>query len=467
MSDKKIFSVTEFMNYLKGVLTDIPFFRNVSIVGEISNFTAHRSGHFYFSIKDDDAILKVVMFRTASQRVLFKPKNGDRVVLRGSLNVYTASGDVQFYANAMSLDGLGDLYLRYEQLKKDLMEKGYFKDSLKKALPKYPKRIAIISGEGSAAYADITRTLRERWPYATITDYFSYVQGELAIDDLSSNIEKADADHHDVIILARGGGSLEDLWAFNDLKVIMAVFTANTPIISGVGHESDITLVDYVSDYRAATPTAAAVIATPHQDQVISNLRDINNGLYLAITKKIKTETVHLNYFNSTKVMVQPESLFDNQYYRLDLLNSRLLSNTKIFSKVIHNIEIMSTTNHEKILKYIDRQTMVLSYRDISNTQNINHILRSKQDIYSDKHHRIMDGINTTLTLKKNDFSAILKSMKHLSPFAILERGYSITSHGSTVIKSVKEVKVGDTISIKLKEGSLEASVLERTFEHE
>ena len=198
MSDKKIFSVTEFMNYLKGVLTDIPFFRNVSIVGEISNFTAHRSGHFYFSIKDDDAILKVVMFRTASQRVLFKPKNGDRVVLRGSLNVYTASGDVQFYANAMSLDGLGDLYLRYEQLKKDLMEKGYFKDSLKKALPKYPKRIAIISGEGSAAYADITRTLRERWPYATITDYFSYVQGELAIDDLSSNIEKADADHHDV-----------------------------------------------------------------------------------------------------------------------------------------------------------------------------------------------------------------------------------------------------------------------------
>ena len=355
MSDKQVLSVTEFMNYLKGVLTDIPFFRNVSIVGEISNFTAHRSGHFYFSLKDDDSIIKVVMFRTASQRVLFKPKNGDRVVLRGSLNVYTASGDVQFYANAMILDGLGELYLRFEHLKKDLMEKGYFEESLKKPLPKYPKSIAIISGEGSAAYADIVRTLKERWPYANVTDYFSYVQGEQAIDDLSKSIQLADGDDHDVIILARGGGSLEDLWAFNEIKVIMAVLTSKTPIVSGVGHESDVTLVDFVADYRAATPTAAAVIATPHMDQVFSNLRDLNNGMYLSVTKKIKSEKVHLTYFNSSKTMTQPESIFDTYYYKLDLLNSKLLSNTKIFNKVNQDLSVMRTKNHEKIIKLFDK----------------------------------------------------------------------------------------------------------------
>lgn len=467
MSDKQVLSVTEFMNYLKGVLTDIPFFRNVSIVGEISNFTAHRSGHFYFSLKDDDSIIKVVMFRTASQRVLFKPKNGDRVVLRGSLNVYTASGDVQFYANAMTLDGLGELYLRFEHLKKDLMEKGYFEESLKKPLPKYPKSIAIISGEGSAAYADIVRTLKERWPYANVTDYFSYVQGEQAIDDLSKSIQLADEDDHDVIILARGGGSLEDLWAFNEIKVIMAVLASKTPIVSGVGHESDVTLVDFVADYRAATPTAAAVIATPHMDQVFSNLRDLNNGMYLSVTKKIKAEKVHLTYFNSSKTMTQPESIFDTYYYKLDLLNSKLLSNTKIFNKVNQDLSVMRTKNHEKIIKLFDKRALQLSYTLLNNTQSINHKIRSKKDDFKRLEDYILSNIVRMLTLKKSGFNAILNSMNHLSPFAILERGYSITSKGNNVIKSAHNVEVGDAISIKLKEGSIKASVIERTFEDE
>ena len=462
MTEIKVLSVTEFMNYIKGVLEDTPFFRNVSIVGELSNFTPHRSGHFYFSLKDEEAVVKAVMFRSQTQRVIFKPKNGDKVVIKGRLGVYPATGEIQLYVNDMTLDGLGDLYIRFEALRKELFEKGWFNEEHKKPIPKFPKRVGVISGEKSAAHADITRTLKERWPLATQIDYYAYVQGALAIDDLALKIQMANDDQVDVIILARGGGSIEDLWAFNELKVVQAVYLSDVPIISGVGHESDITLVDYVSDYRAATPTAAAVMATPLKEEVLQSLRDYKNKMYVSVTGKIKTEQTHLSYFYKTRAIANPISILDPYYYKLDLLNSTLLGKTKLFESVRYDLYMRNERMEQRLYSLYKMKNLQIQNDEEKRFTKLRSIIDLSKRDYASNTEALFKGIQGLVSLKKQDFSAILKSMKHLSPFSIMERGYSIASHDKKVIKSVKDINKGDFITVQFKDGNIEALVKER-----
>ncbi|NLW15081.1 MAG: exodeoxyribonuclease VII large subunit [Erysipelothrix sp.] len=462
MSQNDVLTVSEFVSSIKTVVADAPQFKNVAIVGELSNFTAHSSGHFYFSLKDKNASIRSVMFRSSSSKVLFKPKNGDKVVIIGELGVYEESGSIQFYARQMNLDGLGDLYIKFEQLKKELFEKGLFDASHKKEIPKYPSKIGVITGANSAAYADMSRTLQERWPMAQQVDYFSLVQGESAKDSLVANIEKADADKLDVILLARGGGSIEDLWPFNELEVVISVFNAQTPIISGVGHESDTTLVDFVSDYRAATPTAAAVMATPDQNEILDTIRNTKNKMYQATRRKYLNQKQVLDTIMNTKVFKNPLSLLDKHYMKLDLLNSKLLEKTKMFhetQKYLHGLTInMSMKLNMKIHLY---KNEVNKYNE-QNKRNLNLIHKSSKDSLMLIDQRIYQAMNMNLDKNKQELIKNMQTINNLSPFNTMQRGYSVASHDMKIVKSIEDVNQDDILTIRVKDGKIHTKVLNK-----
>ena len=283
---KKPLTVSQLVKTLKQTINQNEFLRNVTLVGELSNFNPHRSGHFYFTMKDETSRIDCVMF-SGNTKVKFKPKDGDKVIVSGYLDIYLPGGRVQMYANTMNLDGLGDLHIRFEELKKQLHKEGYFKPELKQTIEKYPEHIAVISAKDSAAHADISKTLKDRWPLAIQSNYFAYVQGENAVPSLIAQIVKVNEDGiADTIILSRGGGSIEDLWAFNDPELIKVIVTSKIPIICGVGHESDNTLAELAADLRVATPTASAVAATPNQHDVKKQLRDYMNHFYIQVKRK-------------------------------------------------------------------------------------------------------------------------------------------------------------------------------------
>ncbi|MEG1702615.1 MAG: exodeoxyribonuclease VII large subunit, partial [Erysipelotrichaceae bacterium] len=246
-----VYSVSTLVHYIKQSLDHDMNIQSILIKGEISNFTNHRSGHWYFTLKDNKAKLSCVMFSTNVARCPLVLKEGMKVIVSASVSMYEAAGTTQLYVNKVQVDGLGDLYLQYEQTKEKLAKEGLFDPSLKKAIPKYPMSIAIISAKEGAAIQDMLITIAKRWPIAQVSFYPSLVQGNQAVASLIECLKKAEQNHHEVILLARGGGSIEDLWCFNDETLARLIVSLTTPIISGVGHESDTTLVDYVADMRA------------------------------------------------------------------------------------------------------------------------------------------------------------------------------------------------------------------------
>lgn len=463
MIRKDTITVSEFVNNVKTIVGDIPQFKNVAIVGELSNFTAHSSGHFYFSIKDEKASMRAVMFRSRSTLVNFKPKDGDKVLVVGRLDVYEASGQMQFYVDKMTLDGLGELYLEFEKLKKTLSEKGFFNEEHKKALPKYPSKIGVISGKGSAAHSDITRTLKERWPVATQIDYFSLVQGDSASADLINNLLKADNDDLDVIIIARGGGSIEDLWAFNNLELVMTIFNLKTPIVSGIGHEIDFTLSDFVSDYRAATPTFAAMAVTPDKDEVITTIRNYKNKMYLSLTNKIKLKKQDLFRINETKAFKYPETLLDVHYMKLDLLNMNLLNQTKVFQKTIKDIRSLESSMLSTLNLKLQKETLFIKQYDYKLNQgilkNINYTDKKLDEISK----RNLLNLNKNLEQTQRRFLQSLKTLDHLSPLKIMSRGYSVVKKDDKVIKSKADVLINDEIQVILSDGTIHAKVTSNT----
>ncbi len=323
--ERQTLSVTQLNEYLKMVLDGDRVLSNVFVRGEISNFKLYSSGHAYFTLKDDAGQLKSVMFRSYCSRLIFKPEDGMRVIAHGRVSVYESSGQYQLYVDDMQPDGAGSLAMRFEQLKRKLAAEGLFEESRKRPLPPMPWRIGVITSPSGAAVHDIINVLGRRFPAAQMILYPSEVQGAQAPAQLISGVEFFSMTGLvDVIILGRGGGSAEDLWAFNDENLARAVASCGIPVISAVGHESDFTICDFVADRRAPTPSAAAEIAVPDMGEILRGFASLKVGLQTSMQKRITQEKRFLEQLTASRVFSRPDQMLDGFRMRLDECEANL-----------------------------------------------------------------------------------------------------------------------------------------------
>lgn len=395
--DGAAMSVSELNNQIKNMFDTSRFLSSVTVKGEISNFTYHRSGHLYFSLKDGESQIKAVMFRSSAARLKFMPESGMKVIAHGSVSVFTRDGTYQFYISSLQPDGIGALYLAYEQLKEKLSVEGLFDESHKKLLPRFPERIGVITSPTGAAVRDIINVVGRRFPLAKIYLYPALVQGSGSEESLLRGLDYLDKSGLvDVIIIGRGGGSIEDLWSFNSERLARRIFAANVPVISAVGHETDFTICDFVSDMRAPTPSAAAELAVP----------DIRE-MYMRLD----------GYLNRAANSLRG---------RLELSEERFLT---LKSKLVDG----------RLGNYFSLLTDKLSRLEKTN----------------------IDAINRKLEFDGSKFAAIAQKLSVLNPLSILERGYSLTTNSDGKIATAGTVRIGDDLTIKTKDGKIRAEVIE------
>ncbi|WP_425255626.1 exodeoxyribonuclease VII large subunit [Mammaliicoccus sciuri] len=437
----KYLSVTAITKYIKYKFDQDPHLLNVFIKGEISNFKRHSSGHLYFALKDDKGVLSAMMFKSSANQLSFNPKEGDQVLVEGRIGVYESRGAYQIYVQSMQLDGVGILYEKFEALKKELAEKGYFDQEHKLSIPKYPKKIAVLTASTGAAIRDICSTLDKRYPLAEQVLMSTLVQGKGAKDNIINNIKEADSMGVDVIIVGRGGGSIEDLWSFNEREVVEAIYHCKTPVISAVGHETDTTLSDFVSDVRAATPTQAAVIATPDINalyQLISNARQY---LTKHITQSIQQDKHKLKQLSSYYKLKTPSLLYDQETQKLDELQKQLS----------RNLEQTVTRNNHK-LDILQNKLRI--------TPIYNKTFQFRQDF--DRLNMLQTQlVNRIISQKRQALTSKLAQLDALSPTQIMLRGYSIIEKDDKIITSKNDLKIDDDITINLKDGKINANVKE------
>jgi exodeoxyribonuclease VII large subunit len=327
----KTLTVSSLNNYIKKIIECDFILNNVSIKGEISNFKMHSSGHLYFSLKDEKSKINCIMFRNYAQNLKFMPKEGLTVVVKGKVSVYEKDGSYQIYCSEMIQQGIGELYAAFLELKERLGKQGLFDEEHKKQLPAYPRRVGVITSPTGAAVRDIIRVAKRRNPSIDLLIYPSLVQGESASQDLINGVEALNKiDDIDVIILARGGGSIEELWSFNDEKLAKAVFNSRKPIITGVGHETDFTIVDFVSDRRASTPSAAAEIAVPSLRETNDRINRYKDGLGHLVSKLIKEKHNNIQILQKSLSIYSPMNYILNQYNYIDNLQHKLQSNVSM-----------------------------------------------------------------------------------------------------------------------------------------
>lgn len=417
MSDKYL-TVSAITRYLKAKFDVDENLQTVFLKGEISNFKAHTTGHFYFSLKDESSKINAIMFRSNASKVLFKPMDGMKVLVTGRISVYEAMGSYQIYVDEMLEDGVGNLYIAYEQLKEKLQKEGLFNKTHKKKIPKIPKRVGIVTASTGAAIRDIITTIKRRFPICETILFPTLVQGENAKDDIVRNIEMAQNYDLDVLIVGRGGGSIEDLWPFNEEVVARAIYNSKVPIISAVGHEVDFTIADFVADLRAPTPTAAAELAVPNMSDLKKYISQLSIRLNESVLKRVNYLKLYLDSIKNSFVIKNPMIMYENKKQSLDLMNSKL--NDLMLGKVDRLKNEM-----EKIKK--------------------SYVLTNPKLLYKDK---ILEVKN------------IIEKLELLNPLNILNRGYSITYLNSLALKSVKEVKENDLLDIKLTDGVIQSKVI-------
>lgn len=349
MNDKYL-TVTAVTKYIKYKIDTDDNLKYIFIKGEISNCKYHSTGHIYFSIKDENSILNAIMFSTNAKKLTFTPNDGMKVLITGRISVYEAAGRYQIYVEEMIEDGVGNLYAEFEKLKKKLETKGLFDSNHKKDIPKMPSKVGVITASTGAAIRDIVSTIKRRFPICEIYLFPSLVQGENASKDLVNKLLQADNYGVDVIIIGRGGGSIEDLWAFNDEELANTIYNAKTPIISAVGHEVDFTICDFVSDLRAPTPTGAAELAVPNMSDIMINLEHLKIRLNESLNKKIDYNKLMLNNLKNSFVLKNPMLLYENKKQNIDLYFEKLnnmmdyrleKTNTK-FSNLISKLELLN-----------------------------------------------------------------------------------------------------------------------------
>ncbi|WP_323711074.1 exodeoxyribonuclease VII large subunit [Mammaliicoccus lentus] len=438
---EKYLTVTAITKYIKYKFDQDPHLQNVFIKGEISNFKRHSSGHLYFALKDDKGVLSAMMFKSNANQLSFEPKEGDQVLIEGRIGVYESRGSYQIYVQTMQLDGIGLLYEKFEALKKELAEKGYFNADHKLSIPKYPKKIAVLTASTGAAIRDICSTLDKRYPLAEQVLISTLVQGKGAKDNIINNIKEADSMGVDVIIVGRGGGSIEDLWSFNEKEVVEAIYNCSTPIISAVGHETDTTLSDFVSDVRAATPTQAAVIATPDINALYQLIQNARQYLTKHITQDIQREKQRLNQLSSYYKLKTPSLLYDQETQLLDDYQKQLNRNLE-----------------QTILRYKHRMDILQNKLRIGPISN--RVFQYRQDFDRLKYEQ-NQLINRILTDKKQLLANKLVQLDTLSPTQTMLRGYSIIEKDDKIITSKDDLSVEDEITVNLKDGKIKANVKE------
>ena len=423
-------------NYLKGKLENDQYLQNIIVQGEISNFTNHKSGHWYFSIKDEQARLSCVMFSTYTNKTNFVPKDGDKVLIRCNVSLFGASGQLQLYVNAIKLDGIGDLYIKFERLKKKLADEGLFSEEHKKTLKKYPKNICVITGNKTAALKDVLTTIKKRWPICNV--YLSYVlvQGDGASKQINEALKNCDKLNFDVILLVRGGGSIEDLWAFNDEQLAYTIYNMQTPIITGVGHETDFTIVDYVADVRGATPTAAATLATPDIHEVKANILSYKNRIKSIIIKYYHNQSLLLDY--QRQKLSKVNNLIQKERQQLMVLKQDLLLKVNELLSLNNTLII---TNKQKIMHAI-------SLYVFSHNQNIT----KYQEL-------IINDINFNLTQIKLKLGYNIQLLDAYSPLKIMQRGYNLAYKDDVLIKDISQLNKGDNLLLKTFSGNIYSKV--------
>ena len=324
---QQILSITQINEYIRSRMDADPMLAEVAVRGEISNYKLYPSGHHYFTLKDEGGALKCVMFKGNAFRLRFRPENGMKVIAMGNISVFPRDGAYQLYCKAMAMDGIGDLHAAFEQLKKKLAAQGLFDPAHKKPLPKYPRTIGIVTSAAGAAVHDMLRILKKRFPLSRVLLLPVRVQGAEAPPEIVAAIQYANIhDLADLLIVGRGGGSIEDLWAFNDERVAYAVYESRIPVISAVGHEPDVTICDYVADLRAATPSNAAELAVPDQDALRQSLDAMSGAMLTALSRQVKGERQRLNALSASPALQSPVGYLDQRRQGLQLLTNRLIS---------------------------------------------------------------------------------------------------------------------------------------------
>jgi len=394
---RRIITVSQLNEYIKAVIEGQPALRSLFIKGEISNFTNHyKTGHFYFTLKDENSLVRCIMFKGYSEKLKFVPENGMKVILHGKVSAYPKDGQYQVYADNMEPDGIGALYIAYEQLKEKLEKEGLFEKSKKMPLPKIPKRVGIITSPTGAAIRDIINVLGRRFPYAEGVLFPALVQGEGAPMQLIEGMRYFNSQKNvDVIIIGRGGGSIEDLWAFNNEQLAREIYASKIPVISAVGHETDFTICDFVADKRAPTPSAAAELAVPETMELKQKILNIIGRMDMLIMHNIKNKRQRLMELGGKRVLNTPDFIVDDRRFQLMNLDARMES-----------------------------------------------------------------GMKYTTSLKKELFARYTSKLEALNPMSVISRGYSaVFSDDGKLIKSVDQVEIGDRFNFKTVDGSVSAEV--------
>ena len=417
--DKKYITIGALNKYLKNLFDCDANLQEVYLKAEISNFKAHTRGHLYFTLKEEGSRINAVMFSYNVSKLKFKPIDGMKVLVKGKISVYEATGSYQIYVEEMAEDGLGNLYVEYEKLKKKLAAEGLFDQSKKKKIPKVPRKIGIVTASTGAAIKDILTTIKRRFPICETILFPSLVQGELAKDDIVKNIKLANTYDIDTLIVGRGGGSIEDLWAFNEEIVARAIYESKVPVISAVGHEIDFTISDFVADLRAPTPTAAAELAVPDIDTINNYLETVISRSTISINNYIDNKRQNLSSLVSSYVLKKPTALYEIKEQNLDFLIDNL---NKEIKKVLDN-------NKLKLNKVVS--SYVITNPDI---------------IYK---------------YKQQQMEHIINKLDVLNPMNTLKRGYSIVKKEDKVISNIKDINIDDVLNINIKDGNINAKVIE------
>ena len=411
-------TITELSRYLKGKFENDENLRKVYIKGEISNFKAHTRGHFYFTLKDETSRISAVMFASNTRTLKFTPVDGMKVLVTGRVTIYEATGGYQIYVEDMLEDGIGNLYVAFEQLKEKLSKEGLFNKEHKRPIRRIPRKIGIVTASTGAAIRDILTTIKRRYPVCETILFPSLVQGNDAASDIVKKIEIANTYDIDTLIVGRGGGSIEDLWPFNEEIVARAIYNSKVPVISAVGHEVDFTIADFVADLRAPTPTAAAELAVPDINTIITYLDTAKSRSYNTLLNTIENNRLKLHKLEDSFVLKRPTAIYEVKEQNLDNLIDKISRIIKVF---IDNSKV-------ELFKY----------------QN-SYVFNNPEIIYK---------------FKKQNLDNIIGKLEVLNPMNTLKRGYAIIKKEDSVISSIKKLNKDDEIKINVSDGTIDAKII-------
>lgn len=442
MTASSYLTVKALTKYIKRKFDADPHLRDVYVKGELSNVKIHTSGHIYFTLKDDETRISATMFRTQASKLKFKPEEGMQVFIRGDVSVYESSGSYQLYAQSMEPDGIGGLFVAFNQLKQKLQNEGLFNPNFKQPIPKLPNTVGVLTATTGAAIRDICTTISRRYPLCEIVIYPTVVQGAQAAPNIVRNIQLANEQNQcDVLIVGRGGGSIEDLWAFNEEVVARAIFESKIPIISAVGHETDTTIADYVADLRAPTPTAAAELSVPHQKELYQRILGSKSYLHQVMASKLALERNRLKKIQSSYPLATPERLyrpFTEKMIHLDMRLSRagqvfIMKKNNELQKLDGAIKMFSPKN---AIQYYGKQ--------LDQTTNM-----------------LTRAILKLLTNKKESYLSTIRTLEALNPLTIMNRGFSVSFKENEVIKSISQLSRDDEIEVHFQDGKARAKIID------